>query len=66
MKTKVVDGIRYVSKPALKGYDPSPYFRTVYYCCGCVGQHNAELCEKLQECYNEGIVWVSDEPTYEI
>jgi hypothetical protein len=55
-----VDGINYVSKPARKAFDN--YFSpNAQSCTGCDGQQSIELCDKLQRCWKDKIIWVRED-----
>lgn len=56
MKTKEVDGIVYEAHPAFKQFDPVTNTERQV-CTGCAGCYDTELCEKLQQCWEDRIVW---------
>jgi len=65
MKTKIVNGVRYIAQDIPFMYNPETSKR-VQYCSGCIAIRDNNLCESLQECFDQAIIWVVDDIMDEI
>ncbi len=63
MKTKTLNGITYIAQPAMVHIDRF-YRPREQSCSGCAAQYDSPLCEALQECFEDKIIWKKNDIRY--